>query len=75
MVGAPEVWLRERGPRRLEEVPPREIAEFARRLRDENGRELDGTELARAVLAAYGWQRMAPSLVAWVEDALDRYLH
>lgn len=52
-VGTPEVRVRELGPRALDEVPLREVAELMRRLR-----AAGATELPRAVLDAYGLVRM-----------------
>ncbi|HWH92478.1 MAG TPA: nuclear transport factor 2 family protein [Baekduia sp.] len=51
--GTPEVRVRELGPRALDEVPLREVAELMRRLR-----AAGATELSRAVLDAYGLVRM-----------------
>jgi hypothetical protein len=51
--GTAEVRVRELGPRQLDEVPLREVAELMRRLRDAGA-----TELPRAVLDAYGLVRM-----------------
>jgi len=51
--GTPEVCVRELGPRALDEVPLREVAELMRRLR-----AAGATELPRAVLDAYGLVRM-----------------
>jgi hypothetical protein len=51
--GTAEVRVRELGPRALDEVPLREVAELMRRLRDAGA-----TELPRAVLDAYGLVRM-----------------
>jgi hypothetical protein len=51
--GTAEVRVRELGPRALDEVPLREVAELMRRLR-----AAGATELARAVLDAYGLVRM-----------------
>lgn len=51
--GTPEVRVRELGPRALDEVPLREVAELMRRLR-----AAGATELPRAVLDAYGLVRM-----------------
>ncbi|HEX5924686.1 MAG TPA: nuclear transport factor 2 family protein [Baekduia sp.] len=51
--GTAEVRVRELGPRALDEVPLREVAELMRRLR-----AAGATELSRAVLDAYGLVRM-----------------
>jgi hypothetical protein len=52
-VGTAEVRVRELGPRPLDDVPLREVAELMRRLR-----AAGATELPRAVLDAYGLVRM-----------------
>jgi hypothetical protein len=65
--GVAEVRVRELGPRTLDEVPLREIAELMRRLR-----AAGVGELPRAVLDAYGLVRMtakAEELLARAEDA------
>jgi hypothetical protein len=51
--GTAEVRVRQLGPRVLDEVPLREVAELMRRLR-----AAGATELSRAVLDAYGLVRM-----------------
>jgi hypothetical protein len=51
--GTPEIRVRELGPRALDEVPLREVAELMKRLR-----AAGATELPRAVLDAYGLVRM-----------------
>jgi hypothetical protein len=51
--GTAEVRVRELGPRALDEVPLREVAELMRRLR-----AAGATELSRAVLDTYGLVRM-----------------
>jgi hypothetical protein len=51
--GTPEIRVRELGPRALDEVPLREVAELMRRLR-----AAGATEMPRAVLDAYGLVRM-----------------
>jgi hypothetical protein len=61
--GTPEVRVRELGPRALDEVPLREVAELMRRLR-----AAGATELPRAVLDAYGLVRMT----AKAEDFLSQ---
>jgi hypothetical protein len=61
--GTPEVCVRELGPRPLDEVPLREVAELMRRLR-----AAGATELPRAVLDAYGLVRMT----AKAEDFLTQ---
>jgi hypothetical protein len=61
--GTEEVRVRELGPRTLDEVPLREVAELMRRLR-----AAGLGELPRAVLDAYGLVRMT----AKAEDYLER---
>lgn len=51
--GTPEVRVRELGPRPLDDVPLREVAQLMQRLR-----AAGATELPRAVLDAYGLVRM-----------------
>jgi hypothetical protein len=51
--GSPEVNVRERGPRALEEIPPSEIAAVRGQLR-ENGPGLDEEQLVRQLAAVYG---------------------
>jgi hypothetical protein len=58
--------VRELGPRTLDEVPLREVAELMRRLR-----AAGATELPRAVLDAYGLVRMtakAEEYLAYAEE-------
>jgi hypothetical protein len=67
--GTPEVRVRELGPRALDEVPLREVAELMRRLR-----AAGATELPRAVLDAYGLVRMtakAEDFLAQAESVSD----
>lgn len=61
--GSPEVRVRELGPRQLDEVPLREVAELMRRLRGAGA-----AELPRAVLDTYGLVRMT----AKAEEYLGR---
>ncbi|HEU4973904.1 MAG TPA: nuclear transport factor 2 family protein [Baekduia sp.] len=61
--GTTEIRVRELGPRALDEVPLREVAELMRRLR-----AAGATELPRAVLDTYGLVRMT----AKAEDCLRR---
>ena len=61
--------MRELGPRALDEVPLREVAELMRRLR-----AAGATELPRAVLDAYGLVRMtakAEDFLAQAEPVSD----
>jgi hypothetical protein len=67
--GTPEVRVRELGPRALDEVPMREVAELMRRLR-----AAGATELPRAVLDAYGLVRMtakAEDFLAQAQSVAD----
>ncbi|MET0604213.1 MAG: hypothetical protein ABW167_19670, partial [Baekduia sp.] len=59
-----EVRVRELGPRALDEVPLREVAELMRRLR-----AAGATELPRAVLDAYGLVRMTAKAEDFLEQA------
>ena len=62
---APEVHVRELGPRTLEEVPLDEIAELMRRQRAG-----DGAAAKRAVLEAYGLKRLTTRADAYLELAV-----
>jgi hypothetical protein len=62
--GTPEVRVRELGPRALDEVPLREVAELMRRLR-----AAGATELPRAVLDAYGLVRMTAKAEDFLRQA------
>jgi hypothetical protein len=62
--GTPEVRVRELGPRALDEVPLREVAELMRRLR-----AAGATELPRAVLDAYGLVRMTAKAEDFLQQA------
>lgn len=63
--GTPEVRVRELGPRALDEVPLREVAELMRRLR-----AAGATELPRAVLDAYGLVRMTAKAEDFLQQAM-----
>jgi hypothetical protein len=63
-VGTAEVRVRELGPRALDEVPLREVAELMRRLR-----AAGATELPRAVLDAYGLVRMTAKAEEYLRRA------
>jgi hypothetical protein len=62
--GSPEVRVRELGPRALDEVPLREVAELMRRLR-----AAGATDLPRAVLDAYGLVRMTAKAEDFLRQA------
>ncbi|HET6506824.1 MAG TPA: nuclear transport factor 2 family protein [Baekduia sp.] len=64
-VGTPEIRVRELGPRALDEVPLREVAELMRRLR-----AAGATELPRAVLDAYGLVRMTAKAEDFLAQAM-----
>lgn len=67
--GTPEIRVRELGPRALDEVPMREVAELMRRLR-----AAGATDLPRAVLDAYGLVRMtakAEDFLAQAQSVAD----
>jgi serine/threonine protein kinase len=70
----PEVLLRELGPRRLDEVPPREWAAAAQTILDQRGGYADRDELVRAVAGLYGRQRVAARLHSLIEWSLKQYL-
>jgi hypothetical protein len=63
--GTPEVRVRELGPRALDEVPLREVAELMKRLR-----AAGATELPRAVLDAYGLVRMTAKAEDFLAQAM-----
>lgn len=63
---------RELGPRTLEQIPPGELAELMRDVRDRTGH--DGTELFRAVLGELGLKRLTTAVqgrLAHVRGLLD----
>jgi hypothetical protein len=62
--GSPEVRVRELGPRQLDEVPLREVAELMGRLR-----AAGATELPRAVLDTYGLVRMTTKAEEYLRRA------
>ena len=62
--GSPEVRVRELGPRQLDEVPLREVAELMRRLL-----AAGATELPRAVLDTYGLIRMTTKAEEYLRRA------
>jgi hypothetical protein len=62
--GSPEVRVRELGPRQLDDVPLREVAELMRRLR-----AAGATELPRAVLDTYGLVRMTTKAEEYLRRA------
>jgi hypothetical protein len=63
--GTPEVRVRELGPRALDEVPLREVAELVKRLRSAGA-----TDLPRAVLDAYGLVRMTAKAEDFLAQAV-----
>jgi hypothetical protein len=63
--GTPEVRVRELGPRALDEVPLREVAELVKRLR-----AAGATDLPRAVLDAYGLVRMTAKAEDFLAQAI-----
>lgn len=63
--GTPEVRVRELGPRALDEVPLREVAELVGRLR-----AAGATDLPRAVLDAYGLVRMTAKAEDFLAQAI-----
>jgi hypothetical protein len=64
--GTPEVRVRELGPRQLDEVPLREVAELMRRLRAGGA-----DELPRAVLDTYGLVRMTTKAEEYLARAQE----
>src|SRR4051812_30731850 len=65
-VGAPEIRIRELGPRTLEEVPLDEVAELMGRLRDAGA-----SDLKRAVLDTYGLVRLTSRADEYLGRALE----
>ena len=63
----PEVVLRQRGPRQLDELPPDEVAAILRSLRAALG-SVDVEDLKREALGKLGWVRLTRN----VSDFLDR---
>jgi hypothetical protein len=63
--GTPEIRVRELGPRALDEVPLREVAELVKRLRSAGA-----TDLPRAVLDAYGLVRMTAKAEDFLAQAV-----
>ena len=58
ITGRPATVLRERGPRAFEEIPPSELGLMARRLSHGGPFESGSDDHLRAVLAAFGLQRL-----------------
>ena len=67
MPGAPDVNVRERGPRELDELPHDEVAAMLKFLRERDS-GLDQEQLKRQLLNALGWIRLTPK----VSEFLDR---
>ena len=61
MPGTPDVNVRERGPRELDELPSDEVAMMLRSLR-ERDRGLDQEQLKRQLLTVLGWVRLTPKV-------------
>ena len=53
ITGAPELSVRERGPRSLEDIPPLEIAAVRERLRQQEP-DLGEDQMVRRLAAVYG---------------------
>ena len=65
--GSPEVVLRQRGPRQLDELPPDEVAAMLRALSGSGG-SVNKEDLKRQALERLGWGRLARN----ISDFLDR---
>ena len=65
----PNVRLRHLGPRTLDQVPPRELAELLRRAAEDHGWENKET-LFRAVLARLGLQRLTTNVESLLTSTL-----
>ena len=82
--GARPIVVRERGPRRFEEIPPSELQFVARQLLKDYEEEIElGSEvLLKAVLATFGLKRLTKPVAeklleilrnrySYVDDSLD----
>ena len=65
----PDVVLRERGPRELDELPPDEIAALLRVLR-ETGGTLETEALKRQVLDRLGWVRLTRNVSEFLDECI-----
>jgi hypothetical protein len=70
MPDQPAVRVRELGPRSLDEVPLDEIAELVKLIRAARG-NADATDLKRAILSAYGLERLTGRADEYLGLAID----
>ena len=68
--GRPEVVLRERGPRVLDELPPDEVAMMLRDLRKADP-TLDAEPLKRRGLEKLGWVRLTRNASAFLDECIS----
>ena len=66
---SPDVVLRERGPRELDELPPDEVAMMLRFLREANG-TTETEALKRQVLDRLGWMRLTRNVNEFLEQCI-----
>ncbi len=69
--GTPPVLVRERGPRRFEEIPPSELQYVARRLADKGNHEAGSDTHLRAVLEFYDLKRLTVQVGTMLLESLD----
>ncbi|MFJ4657964.1 AAA domain-containing protein [Nocardia sp. NPDC088792] len=67
--GQPETLWRELGPRKVEQVPPRELAEILAHFAVDHGWD-DSSRLFRTVINALGQTRLTPNTLAALESVL-----
>ena len=65
----PDVILRERGPRELDELPPDEVATMLRILREANG-AAETEALKRQVLDRLGWMRLTRNVNEFLDQCI-----
>ena len=67
---SPEVVIRERGPRELDEIPPDEMATLLRLLHSAD-QTLEPEALKRQALERLGWVRLTQNASAFLDDCLS----
>ena len=67
--GSPEVFLRERGPRELDELPPDEVAEMLAFIGAENG-TADPETLKRQLLETLNWVRLTKKVNEFLDQCI-----
>ena len=68
--GSPEVFLRERGPRELEELPPDEVAAVLMLIGAENG-TTDSEALKRQLLETFNWVRLTKKVNEFLDQCME----